>query len=262
MPTSAVFVVILLCWTTASYANRLVEKDLGTILREPVATTLNGVPIVNPPQRVAGYFSLNRTHDAKMFYFFFESRQQKPTDPVVLWMTGGPGCSSELAVFFENGPFHIQPDLTLTETKSGWDVNSNMIFVDQPINSGFSYSDDERDRIHDEVGVGDDMLDFLQAFFAKHPEFADRDFFVTGESYAGHYVPAVAHRVWLARKNGEGRPINIKGLAIGNGLTDPAIQYGAYADYALENKLIGKVGAGPPAAVPSAVHALWGGAWR
>lgn len=230
-------VISVLCFIAlagSAYAV-LHERDLNPILGPSL---LGGVPIVDPPKRVAGYFDLNRTHDAKMFYFFFESRTQSSTDPVVLWMTGGPGCSSELAVFFENGPFAINKDLSLNETKNGWDTNTNMIFVDQPINSGFSFSDDERDRVHDEVGVADDMLDFLQAFFAKHPEFADRDFYVTGESYAGHYVPSVSHRVWLAKKNGEGKPINIKGLAIGNGLTDPAIQYGAYADYALQNKLI------------------------
>ena len=74
-----------------------------------------------------------------------------------------------------------------------------------------------------------------------HPELADRPFYVTGESYAGHYVPAVSHRVWLANKNKEGRPINLHGIAIGNGLTSPKIQFPAYADYALQNNLINQV---------------------
>ena len=60
---------------------------------------------------------------------------------VVLWMTGGPGCSSELAVFYENGPYSINPDLTLSETQYGWDRYHTTVFVDQPINTGFSYSD-------------------------------------------------------------------------------------------------------------------------
>jgi serine carboxypeptidase-like clade IV len=59
------------------------------------------------------------------------------------------------------------------------------------------------------------MLDFLQEFLAAHPELKDNDFYVTGESYAGHYVPAVSHRIWKANKDGEGEPINFKGLAIG-----------------------------------------------
>ncbi|MEW5315793.1 MAG: hypothetical protein WDW38_007198 [Sanguina aurantia] len=198
----------------------------------------NGVPIVNPPTRVAGYFTLDRTYDARMFYFYFQARNPTPETPVVLWMTGGPGCSSELAVFYENGPYTINADMTLTENKFGWDVNSHMIFIDQPIGTGFSYSEDERDRVFDEKTVGDDMLDFLQEFFAVHPEIADNDFFVTGESYAGHYVPTVAHRIWAANRDGEGRSIALAGIAIGNGLTDPAIQYGAYGPFALQNKLI------------------------
>ena len=65
------------------------------------------------------------------------------------------------------------------------------------------------------AGVAHDMLDFLQEFMAAHPELADNDFYVTGESYAGHYVPAVAHRVWQYNKGGMGQHIPLKGFAIG-----------------------------------------------
>lgn len=188
----------------------------------------------------AGYFRLEHTHAAKMFYFFFESRGSKADDPVVLWMTGGPGCSSELAVFYENGPFKITDNLTLAWNEYGWDKASNLIFVDQPTGTGFSYSTDVRDLRHDEKGVSNDMYDFLQAFFKEHPEYAKNDFFITGESYAGHYIPAVTSRVHQGNKDSEGLPINLKGFAIGNGLTDPAIQYKAYTDYALEMGLIGE----------------------
>lgn len=186
----------------------------------------------------AGYFKLARTHAAQMFYFFFESRGNKTDDPVVLWMTGGPGCASELALFYENGPFKITDNLTLVWNDYGWDKVSNIIFVDQPVGTGFSYSTDIRDIRHDERGVGEDMYDFFQAFFAVHPEYAKNKFYVTGESYAGHYVPAVAGRLHKALKEKEGVPINLKGFAIGNGLTEPDIQYEAYADYALDMNLI------------------------
>ena len=74
---------------------------------------------------------------------------------------------------------------------------------------------------------------------AVHPDMADRDFYVTGESYAGHYVPAVSNRLFHEmRKPGTGKKIDLKGFAVGNGLTDPGIQYGAYSDYALLNKLV------------------------
>lgn len=74
---------------------------------------------------------------------------------------------------------------------------------------------------------------------AVHPDMADRDFYVTGESYAGHYVPAVSNRLFHEMsKPGAGKKINFKGFAIGNGLTDPGIQYGAYSDYAVINNLV------------------------
>ncbi|XP_043703126.1 serine carboxypeptidase-like [Telopea speciosissima] len=185
----------------------------------------------------AGYYQLKNSYAARMFYFFFESRNRKE-DPVVIWLSGGPGCSSELAVFYENGPFTIANNLSLQWNDYGWDKVSNLLYVDQPTGTGFSYSSDKRDIRHDEKGVGDDLYDFLQAFFAEHPEYAKNDFYITGESYAGHYIPAVAARVHQGNKAKEGIHINLKGFAIGNGLTDPAMQYQAYPDFALDMGII------------------------
>jgi len=196
---------------------------------------------VGGPERYSGYFKLKRTYDAHMFFFLFEARKDAENAPVVLWMTGGPGCSSELAVFYENGPYTITEDLSLEETKYGWDNSATMIYVDQPINTGFSWSEREEDRCYDEECVASDMLDFLQALFEEKPEFKSRDFYVTGESYAGHYVPAVSSKIFEASRSGEiPFPIRFKGLAIGNGLTDPAIQYGAYPEFAYQHGLLAK----------------------
>ncbi|GAA0139747.1 serine protease [Lithospermum erythrorhizon] len=188
----------------------------------------------------AGYYRLPRSKDARMFYFFFESRNKKTDDPVVIWLTGGPGCGGEIALFYENGPFHITDNLSLAWNEYGWDKVSNIIYVDQPTGTGFSYSSKEDDLRHDERGVSQDLYDFLQAFFKEHPQFARNDFYITGESYAGHYIPAFAARIQQGNRNKEGLHINLKGLAIGNGLTNPEIQYSAYPDYALNANLISK----------------------
>ncbi|KAM7279403.1 hypothetical protein ACFE04_006537 [Oxalis oulophora] len=188
----------------------------------------------------SGYYKLPHSKDARMFYFFFESRKSKNNDPIVIWLTGGPGCSSELALFYENGPFHLAKNLSLQWNDYGWDQASNLLFVDQPTGTGFSYTSEDDDIRHDEKGVSNDLYDFLQAFFAEHPSLAKRDFYITGESYAGHYIPALASRVHQGNKAKEGIHINLKGLAIGNGLTDPEIQYKAYTDYALDMQLIKK----------------------
>ncbi|KAL8501333.1 hypothetical protein ACS0TY_020758 [Phlomoides rotata] len=187
----------------------------------------------------AGYYRLPNTQGrARMFYFFFESRSKNPKDPVVIWLTGGPGCSGSLALFYENGPFHLSDDLSLVWNDFGWDKGTNIIFLDQPTGTGFSYSSSSQDirATSDEAAL--DFYDFLQAFFEKHPQYAKNDFYITGESYAGHYIPAFSAVVHQKNKANAGLNINLKGLAIGNGLTNPSIQYKAYPDFALDNKLI------------------------
>ncbi|KAL0460143.1 UNVERIFIED_CONTAM: Serine carboxypeptidase 3 [Sesamum latifolium] len=201
-------------------ASRIVEKRLKFPLLG------NSGASVQDLGHHAGYYKLPHTKDAST------------NDPVVIWLTGGPGCSSELALFYENGPFHITSNLSLAWNDFGWDKISNLIYVDQPTGTGFSYSSDDDDIRHDEEGVSNDLYDFLQAFFKEHPQYAKNDFYITGESYAGHYIPAFAARVHQGNKNREGLHINLKGFAIGNGLTNPEIQYKAYTDYALDMKLI------------------------
>nr|GEU53300.1 serine carboxypeptidase-like [Tanacetum cinerariifolium] len=210
--------------------NGIVEKRLSLSVLGDSAT-------VHDLAQHAGYYRIENTVDARMFYFFFESRRAK-SDPVVIWLTGGPGCSSELALFYENGPFKVTNNLSLVWNDYGWDQVSNLIYVDQPTGTGFSYSSSDEDIRHDETGVSNDLYFFLQAFFKAHPDYVNNDFFITGESYAGHYIPAFASRVNKGNINKEGIHINLKGFGIGNGLTDPAIQYKAYTDYALANSLI------------------------
>ncbi|KAM7278051.1 hypothetical protein ACFE04_005185 [Oxalis oulophora] len=218
-------------------SSKIVEKELNL---HQFLNTGAARPSVQDFGHHAGYYKLPHTKGARMFYLFFESRKNKKDDPVVIWLTGGPGCSCELASFYENGPFQLTKNLSLKWNEYGWDQASNIIFVDQPTGTGFSYTTNDDDLRHDEKGVSNDLYDFLQAFFVEHPSMAKRDFYITGESYAGHYIPALASRVHQGNKAKEGTHINLKGFAIGNGLTDPAIQYKAYSDFALDMKLIKK----------------------
>ena len=181
----------------------------------------------------SGYFKLTTGKLPKnYFYWFFESRSAPKSDPVVLWMTGGPGCSSEVALFGENGPCSVNAagDGTIPNAFS-WNSNASLLYIDQPAGTGFSYG---AGADTDEDGVATDMYDFLQQFMQAHPEYNKLPFFTFGESYAGHYVPAVTHRIW---KNNNALPagaitINLKGTAVGNGLTAPEEQYKWYAEMA------------------------------
>ncbi|XP_076900306.1 serine carboxypeptidase-like 48 [Bidens hawaiensis] len=185
----------------------------------------------------AGYVKINHSIGARMFYYFFQSRSGKD-DPVCIWLNGGPGASTALAVFEENGPFHLTKHLSLVWNDYGWDKVCNIIYVDKPTGTGFSYSSSKKDIRRDEKGVSEDMYDFLQEFFKQHPDYVKNDLYITGESYGGHFVPALATRIIHGNRNKDGIHLNLKGIAIGNELTQPKIQFLSVTDFALQNKLI------------------------
>jgi len=173
-----------------------------------------------------------------LWYWFFESRNAPSSDPFVLWMTGGPGCSSLVALFNENGPYTINEDLSLSINPYSWNSNANVLWIDQPTNTGYSYSDFGDIGVTNEDEMAADMYEFFQTFFRKYPKYKSLPFYVTGESYAGHYVPALSAHIFKENSNSSNTPINLKGLAIGNGLVDPLLQYPYYAPYAYDHGII------------------------
>eukprot|EP01065_Artemidia_motanka_P006498 TRINITY_DN131_c0_g1_i1.p1 TRINITY_DN131_c0_g1~~TRINITY_DN131_c0_g1_i1.p1 ORF type:complete len:450 (+),score=183.29 TRINITY_DN131_c0_g1_i1:55-1350(+) len=189
------------------------------------------VALCDDVKQYAGYYRLT-TGNKNYFYWAFESRNDPANDPVVLWMTGGPGCSSEVALFGENGPCQVTSDGSGTvKNPYSWNNNATLIYIDQPTGTGFSYG---TGYDKNETGVARDMYDFLQQFFKGHSSLAKLPFYVFGESYAGHYVPAVTHKVWQENQapTAGAIKINLKGVSVGNGLTDPEIQYKYYPDMA------------------------------
>lgn len=152
---------------------------------------------------------------------FFESRNDPKNDPVVLWLNGGPGCSSLTGLFLELGPSSINKKIELVHNPHSWNANASVIFLDQPVNVGFSYSGGS---VRDTVAAGKDVYALLTLFFHQFPEYAKQDFHIAGESYAGHYIPVFASEI-LSHKE---RNINLKSVLIGNGLTDGLTQYAYY----------------------------------
>jgi len=182
-------------------------------------------------KQYAGLFEIDPTTQKNYFYWAFESRSNPATDPVVLWMTGGPGCSSEVALFNENGPCRVNADgATTTNNTYSWNTAANMIYIDQPAGVGFSTAS-LSGYDSNEAGVARDMYAFLQDFFKAHPEWQNNEFYIFAESYGGHYGPATAAYINTMNQNATLK-INLKGIGIGNGLTDPEIQFSYYAQLA------------------------------
>lgn len=140
---------------------------------------------------------------------------------MVLWINGGPGCSSLTGLFLELGPASIDEDLNLKSNPYSWNSNASVIFLDQPVNTGFSYSGGS---VSNTIAAGKDVYALLTLFFKQYPEYAHQDFHIAGESYAGHYIPVFTAEILSHRK----RNINLKSVLIGNGLTDGLTQYEYY----------------------------------
>ncbi|KAH3899407.1 probable Carboxypeptidase Y [Saccharomycodes ludwigii] len=171
-------------------------------------------------KQYTGYLDIE-DEDKHFFYWFFESRNDPKNDPVILWLNGGPGCSSLTGLFFELGPSSIGVDLKPIYNPYSWNNNASVIFLDQPVNVGYSYSSGS---VSDTVAAGKDVYAFLELFFQNFDQFASNKFHIAGESYAGHYIPIFASEI-LAHPE---RTFTLDSVLIGNGLTDPLTQYSYY----------------------------------
>ena len=140
---------------------------------------------------------------------------------MVLWLNGGPGCSSLTGLFLELGPSSIGENIKPIYNEKSWNSNASVIFLDQPVNVGYSYSGS---TVSDSVAAGKDVYALLTLFFKQFPQYAKQDFHISGESYAGHYIPVFAAEILSHKK----RNINLKSVLIGNGITDPLTQYEYY----------------------------------
>ena len=103
------------------------------------------------------------------------------------------------------------------------------MWLDQPAGVGFSWgTEDDKD----EAGAAADAYAFLQAFFKAHTALQGLPFFVVGESYGGHYTPALTYAVSQGNKKPGNLKINLRGVGVGNGLTVPLAQYPEYSTLA------------------------------
>ena len=169
----------------------------------------------------SGYLDVS---DIKKFHYMFNYAHEDPDHkPLVLWLNGGPGCSSLDGWANEHGPMQLLKDGKFHTNDYSWNRAANMIYLESPGDVGFSYVDSKLDYelyINDDIAAQDN-LQALLSFFKKFPSMKGRDFYISGESYGGIYVPMLAYNVIQYNKNvPESQKINLKGILVGNGVAD------------------------------------------
>ncbi|KAH7571343.1 hypothetical protein JRO89_XS04G0026700 [Xanthoceras sorbifolium] len=162
-------------------------------------THLPGFNGTFPSKHYSGYVSIENQGGVlppkNLFYYFVESERDPSKDPLVLWLNGGPGCSSMDGFIYEHGPFNFAKEKSQTPT-----LHLNP----------YSWS----------------------KWLKQYEEFSSNPFYISGESYAGIYIPTLAAQVHHGIKAGENPVINFKGYLIGNGVTDPEFDGNALVPFA------------------------------
>ncbi|POO03633.1 Serine carboxypeptidase-like [Trema orientale] len=221
-------------WSSTSGKVNPLENDISALV-----TNLPGQPKVDF-RHYAGYVTVNRTNGRALFYWFYEAASRPDEKPLVLWLNGGPGCSSVgYGATQEIGPFIVDTNgHGLKFNPSSWNKEANMLFLESPVGVGFSYSNTSTDyaKLGDDF-TANDAYSFLHEWFIKFPSYRNRSFYIAGESYAGKYVPELAELVHDRNKD-PSLHIDLKGILLGNPETSDADDWRGIVDYAWSHAVV------------------------
>lgn len=189
---------------------------------EGSSSSVKSLPGIGPlkPRTHSGYLLANKEYGAYLFYVFMESLSDPANDPVILWLQGGPGSSSMFGCFVENGPYRMLANGTFVWNDQAWNTNASVIWIDQPVGTGFSYAVNASGYVRHERALAEDLATAMAAFFTLHAKFANNRFYVFGESYGGKYAPWLADVILADPSYG----LHVDGVALGNGWVSPAYQ--------------------------------------
>ncbi|KAL2484038.1 Serine carboxypeptidase-like 31 [Forsythia ovata] len=191
-------------------------------------------------QHYAGYVTVNENNGRALFYWFYEATTLPDEKPLVLWLNGGPGCSSVgYGATQEIGPFLVDSDgRGLKFNSYSWNTEANLLFLESPIGAGFSYSNTsgDYDILGDDFAANDAYV-FLHEWFLKFPSYRTRKFYIAGESYAGKYVPELAELIHDKNKD-PSLFIDLKGILLGNPETCDAEDWKGMVDYAWSHAVV------------------------
>ncbi|KAF3963198.1 hypothetical protein CMV_012387 [Castanea mollissima] len=209
-----------------------------------IVTTLPGYTGELPFTLETGYIGVGDNETVQLFYYFVESQRSPSRDPLVLWMSGGPGCSGLAGIFFESGPVTFKLGdyngslPTLQDNPFTWTQSLNIIYLDGPVGTGFSYSESLDGYIIGDYKFVAQTYEFLQKWLNEHPQFLENQLYVGGESYSGLLIPILVQQIVLGNEAGIVPMINLKGYVLQNPATDSFIDTNTRIPYAHRLSLV------------------------
>lgn len=206
------------------------------------------------------HIEITPEHNGNMFFWHYQNRHIANRQRTVIWINGGPGCSSEDGALMEIGPYRVKDAKgpKLEYNPGSWDEFANIMFVDNPVGTGFSFVDTDS-YVHELPEMANQFVQFLEKWFALFPEYEHDDvsqvlqtfyeapeneltnqqqLYLAGESYAGQHIPYIAKAILDRNKSRPQQSWQLKGMLIGNGWISPEEQYKAYLSFAYEKGLV------------------------
>ncbi|CAK9316453.1 unnamed protein product [Citrullus colocynthis] len=177
-----------------------------------------------PFQLETGYVGVGDSDQFQIFHYFIKSEANPKTDPLIIWLTGGPGCSALSGLAFEIGPISFGEESNegsiprLILNPYSWTKKCSIIFVDLPAGTGFSYDTTSSTFKPGDFNQIHHYLQFLRKWFVDHPEFTTNPFYIGGDSYSGMIVPVVAQKI-VEGNTHDFSFINFQGYILGNPYT-------------------------------------------
>jgi len=207
------------------------DVETGRDMARVDATLLEGLN--EDIESYSGFLTVDKPNNGNMFFWFFPAEEDPENAPVVIWLQGGPGGSSMFGLLKLHGPIITTVDeenlLTgVARNPYSWGRKHNMIYIDNPVGAGFSFSD-QLPTTQDMVS--DNLYEFLQQWYTLFPAYQTNPFYAFGESYAGKFVPSITKRIHDENESGKDViKINVAGMGIGDGWMSPYhnAQYGNF----------------------------------
>uniref|UniRef100_A0A914HZ48 Carboxypeptidase n=1 Tax=Globodera rostochiensis TaxID=31243 RepID=A0A914HZ48_GLORO len=196
------------------------DTELCTKLTSAGADEIEALPGLGEAPNFKHYSGYLKSADKHFLHYWFVTSQNDPCqDPLVFWFNGGPGCSSLGGLLEELGPYLTNPDgKTLRQNPHSWNKNASHVLSSDETTAQGNY-------------------EAVKQFFDKFPLFRTNRVFITGESYAGIYVPTLVAKIL----DGQAKfPINLEGMAIGNGYVNAAMDTDTLARFAYFHGFVGE----------------------
>ncbi|KAI9366561.1 prepro-carboxypeptidase Z [Pilaira anomala] len=241
----AVFALFIHQEVTAAAINNLVDYKVFQSPSDPSYSVRFVEPKLCDPDVVQHSGYLDMGSNGHYFFWFFESKSNPDKSPLTAWLNGGPGCSSMIGLWQENGPCRSYDNGTrIAYNPSTWTHYTNMLFIDQPNGVGFSYGDKLQYNVKEGAVL---FYEAIQLFYKAFPKYSKLPFHIFGESYAGRYIPHYAD--YIIQKNsqlsienssyelssGTKQHIPIDSVGIGNGWINPLLQFKSAANMACDS---------------------------